>query len=174
MTDWTARIEWAVDHEPNESELDVWLNQLEAYHVSIGMLPAKGDEPRYMAATISLEASTLRQATQEALRLVEGATGGRAIVVEVLPTEEFDRRLEQPVIPELVGYAEIAEVLGVSRQRAREIANTVKPFPAAAVHVSSGPLYIRDSVEAWAKTWERKPGRPRSMDSASTESGGGK
>lgn len=160
MNDWTARVEWYAGHVPGEAELDEWTDKLAEHGVAFGV-PGEHDKPRLMSATISLQASTLRQATQDALRLVEGVTGSKALVLEVLPTHEFDRRLDQPQVPELVGYAEIAEILGVSRQRAREMATTIKPFPAPAVVVATGPLFVRLSVESFAKTWERKPGRPK-------------
>lgn len=160
MNDWTARVEWIAGYVPGEAELDEWTDKLAEHSVAFGV-PGEQDKPRLMSATISLQASTLRQATQDALRLVEGATGSKALAVEVLPTHEFDRRLDEPQIPELVGYAEIADILGVSRQRAREIATTIKPFPAPAVVVATGPLFVRSSVESFANTWERKPGRPK-------------
>lgn len=150
---------------PDAGEVDRWLDELEDYHPVI-VWPQDEGPLMYFAATISFGASTLREATQKALRLVEDATGGRANGVEVLLTVNYDWRLAEPSVPQLVGYAGIADMLGVSRQRAREIASTTESFPASAVQVESGPLYVRSNVEAWAKTWERKPGRPRKAPSS--------
>lgn len=66
------------------------------------------------------------------LHVVEDALGVRAGGVEVLSAREYDRRVAQPLVPSLVYYAEIAEMAGVSRQRARQLAE-VRGFPPAAV-----------------------------------------
>ena len=51
----------------------------------------------------------------------------------------------------LVGTTGIAEMLGVSRQRANQIANT-KGFPKRLDNppLASGPVWKRDTVEKWA------------------------
>ena len=73
--------------------------------------------------------------------------------VEVLDSPTYDQRTR---IPAVVGYADIA---GVSRQRARELA-TRPDFPPAGVDTSAGPLRGRRDVQAWLDYWNRKPGRP--------------
>jgi hypothetical protein len=78
----------------------------------------------------------------------------------VLPRSVFELRVEQPSIPELWGYVEIAEHFGVTRQRARQLTD-LAGFPAAVVDTAAGPLRVRQQVEAWGSTWERKSGRPR-------------
>ena len=68
--------------------------------------------------------------------------------------------LAEPAIPPLVGYAEIAEMAGVSRQRARELPN-LPDFPPAVTETSSkGPLRVRSQVANWIQGWERRAGRP--------------
>lgn len=48
----------------------------------------------------------------------------------------------------LVGAAEIAEMLGVSRQRVHQV--TTKPgFPAPVVVLTMGKVWHREQVEAW-------------------------
>jgi hypothetical protein len=98
-----------------------------------------------------------------ALRAVEVAAASVPTGVQVLPTAEYDRRSAQPSLPELVGYAEVADMAGVSRQRARQLAR-LPGFPAAVVETRSGPLRVRSQVETWL-TRERKPGRPRKKPS---------
>lgn len=72
----------------------------------------------------------------------------------------------QRQIPELVGYAEIATMAGVSRQRARELSG--KPgFPPPAVVTASGPLRVKAEFELWLSSWERTPGRPSKTPPAS-------
>lgn len=72
---------------------------------------------------------------------------------------------EHPSIPPLVGYAEIADLAGVTRQRARELAH-LEGFPVAVVETAAGPLRVKAAVESWIGDWDRKPGRPRKMATA--------
>lgn len=109
---------------------------------------------------VHLEAPTLRQAIATALQRVESATGAKATGVEAITREEVERRILEPLVPDLVGYAEIAEILSVSRQRAAQLGDR-PDFPPAVVTTKAGPLRVRAAVEAWATTWERKGGRPR-------------
>lgn len=164
VKDWQARVEWATDQTYDERVLDMLMDHLEGHDAAAGpeALPAADPAGRgYWCAVVTVQANTLRQAIAAALELVEGATGEKATAVEVLPDDVAEARALAPSIPELVGYAEIAELLEVSRQRAREIATTVAGFPAAVVDTSAGPLRTRRAVEAWASSWQRKPGRPK-------------
>lgn len=68
--------------------------------------------------------------------------------------------IETPTIPDLVGYAEIAEIAGVSRSRARQFAD-LDGFPAPVVETAAGPLRLKSAVQAWVATRNTKPGRPR-------------
>lgn len=113
-----------------------------------------------LMVTVTVEAATLRQAIATALQRVETTIGGKAHGVEAITLDEIERRLTEPVIPDLVGYIEIADMLGVSRQRARQLADAAG-FPPAVVTTASGPLRVRAAVEEWAKTWRRQGGRPR-------------
>jgi predicted DNA-binding transcriptional regulator AlpA len=51
----------------------------------------------------------------------------------------------------LVGVQEIAEMLGVTRQRVDEISRTHDDFPAPEATLASGRVWKRADVEAWAK-----------------------
>jgi len=63
--------------------------------------------------------------------------------------------------PELqvVGLAEVAELLGVSKRTASRY--TLRPeFPAPAVELAMGPIWHRADVEAWMQNERVRPGRP--------------
>lgn len=66
---------------------------------------------------------------------------------------------ERRTVPELAGLAEIGEVLGVTRQRVRELV-TRDDFPPPVDELSCGPIYLKSMVEAFNQYWKRKPGRP--------------
>ncbi len=59
---------------------------------------------------------------------------------------------------DLVGVAEIAELLGVTRQRVHQLTQA-PDFPAPVAELSAGRIYNRDEVEAWARRTGRLPER---------------
>ena len=61
----------------------------------------------------------------------------------------------------LVGVAEIAVMLGVSRQRVDQLASSYDDFPQPEVELAGGRVWSRSAIETWmALHHERKPGRP--------------
>src|ERR1051326_8112712 len=62
----------------------------------------------------------------------------------------------------LVGMAEIAEMLGVSRQRVGQLIETYDDFPKPEVEISGGRVWSRTAVETWIATHpDRGAGRPQ-------------
>ncbi len=60
----------------------------------------------------------------------------------------------------LVGMAEIAEILGVSRQRVAQLIESYEDFPKPEVELTSGRVWSRTAIETWiASHPERGPGR---------------
>src|SRR5438094_2440694 len=61
----------------------------------------------------------------------------------------------------LVGMAEIAEMLGVTRQRVGQLIETYDDFPKPEVEISGGRVWSRTAIETWIATHpEREAGRP--------------
>lgn len=64
----------------------------------------------------------------------------------------------QAEFPALAGMREVAEILGVSRQRAYELIK--KPtFPKPVVKLMTGPLWLASAVEKFAESRRKVPGR---------------
>jgi ATP-dependent Clp protease ATP-binding subunit ClpC len=60
----------------------------------------------------------------------------------------------------LVGVAEMAEMLGVSRQRVNQLASSYADFPEPEAELAAGRIWTRDDIESWlARHPERKPGQ---------------
>lgn len=57
---------------------------------------------------------------------------------------------------DLVGVAEIAEILGVSRQRVHAISKTHDDFPAPVAELSAGRIWLRKDIESWVR--QTRPG----------------
>jgi predicted DNA-binding transcriptional regulator AlpA len=51
---------------------------------------------------------------------------------------------------DLVGVAEIADLLGVSRTRVSQLANS-PGFPEPAARLAAGPVWERAPIEQWAR-----------------------
>ncbi len=64
----------------------------------------------------------------------------------------------------LAGIREIAELLGVSRQRASQLAQS-KSFPPPLDRIAQGPVWRRSDVERWAER-RRSPAAPTGFEDA--------
>lgn len=139
MNSYTATVEVAPKGRRVDAELvDQLTTELEDY------APAIAESPRgFTAVTITVPATSLRQATSTSLRLVEDATGLEAIACEVMAEAEADARRDWIQLPELVSVSEAAELLGVSRQAVQQRIDS-KSLPAT--RVGRGYVLPRSSV----------------------------
>ena len=167
MADWSARVECAAG--PG-TQLDAAAG--EQLTIRLDAPVAVDSERQRVAATLRLEASTLRQATDAALRTFTAAAAAagltvRPVAVRVLPWDDYVAELDRPPVPPLVGYAEIAQLADVSRQRAAQLAD-LDGFPPQVATVSGAPAFVRASVEAFLNHRTRRTGRPRRAEIADT------
>lgn len=66
-------------------------------------------------------------------------------------------------VSQLVTKADIARLLGVSRERVTQLAER-SDFPKSMGRVGKSLVWSRSSIESWAKTWERRSGRPPNQE----------
>jgi predicted DNA-binding transcriptional regulator AlpA len=60
----------------------------------------------------------------------------------------------------LVGAAEVADLLGVSRQQAHRLIRR-PDFPTPQARLRSGPVWLTEDIQRWAADHaDRRPGRP--------------
>lgn len=104
--EYNARIEY----ETREDIFDDLMAALADYHPAIAR-----SERGWVEAHITLPADTLRQAVTTALAIAEAASAVPVLAIEVLPTAEFDARVDLVEVPELVSVTDAAELLGVTR-----------------------------------------------------------
>ncbi len=57
---------------------------------------------------------------------------------------------------DLVGISEVAELLGVSRQRVDKISRTDEHFPTPVAELHAGRVWLRADVEEWISRSGRK------------------
>jgi predicted DNA-binding transcriptional regulator AlpA len=96
------------------------------------------------------------------LEMVRPYADGDPVGIETVDLREYDRRADEPTIPEIVSSPEVAEILGVSRQRVHQLLAENPRFPQPILRLGSGPLWIADAIHRFKKEWNRKPGRPSS------------
>jgi hypothetical protein len=147
-----------------EQRIPIYVPFTEAEAVRLAELGGVGFCPERLDVTLTVDAAGPAQAITKALaRIAKAEVRGEPVAVEVLTTAEQDRRLAEPVFPELAGVSEIAELLGVSRQRASSVQH-LEAFPAPVAELRSGPVWRKADLTRFAETWERKPGRPRKVE----------
>lgn len=65
----------------------------------------------------------------------------------------------------LLGMREVADLLGVSRQRFAQLLDAYPDFPEPTAVISAGRIWERVDVEAWmAAHPDRRTGRPRTAE----------
>jgi len=118
-------------------------------------------------ATISVQASNVWEATGSGSDIIEkladkaGMPNWPAVRVDVVRQDVLEAENMRPTLPELVSGPEAAEILGVSAQRLRQLADGHASFPEPMYELRAGKLWLKDAIEAFDRGWDRKPGRPR-------------
>jgi len=112
-----------------------------------------------LSTTMTVQADSMPAAAAVGLARVQAIAPGTPTGIEVLTVEEADRRLAGPAFPELVGLSEIADILGVSRQRVSKLRSR-KNFPGPVAELRAGPVWLRSDLSRFCDGWERKVGRP--------------
>jgi hypothetical protein len=64
-----------------------------------------------------------------------------------------------------LGVTEIAEILGVSRQRVMQLRQR-DDFPEPVAELAAGPVWKMFNLQRFIREWPRKPGRPKKLESA--------
>ncbi len=109
-----------------------------------------------LVCVFALEATSVRQAADQALRAGHRAVpeGAEAIGVRVLHEAEQQAEAEgNPTGVTVVGTVEAAALLGVSRHRLAELADTHTEFPRPLASLTVGHVWTRAAVESFARHW---------------------
>ena len=115
--------------------------------------------------TISVQENAPAEAAAEGAALVEamaseaGMPRWPLVSVEAVRDDVLDEDNAGAALPELVSAPEAAEILEVSPQRVHELAEG-RSFPRPVYDLKVGRLWLRDAVEEYGRSRNRKPGRP--------------
>lgn len=121
---------------PAETERIV--DQLADWHAAVGHSP-RG----YVDVQMTLPAEDLSRAASTAVAITAPILKADPIRVEAMTEAEFDARLGEVPLPEMVGVTEAAEILGVSRQRVLQMIDEGK---LASIRVGKSIALARDEV----------------------------
>ena len=158
--DWS--VTFTYDAAPDEDTLREVENSLE-YAVDGDAVVAAAPLDHRVTVTLLLSApdpgDAIEYGRKALLHIGAHAFGGPPIAIEAVTAAEQERRADMPTLPELVGASEVGQMLGVSRQRVHQLREHAT-FPAPLVEVAMGPLWDARAIDAFARAWSRRPGRP--------------
>ena len=157
MTDWACTVEAVNDTYRGDVEdlSERVLARLAGQHGSV----AFGDGR--IVATFTVNARLVLQATETARKTWNKALDDEsAWSIVSLSARRADQPDDLPGLPKLLGVAEVAKRLDVSKQRAAELARTHRLFPPPLAELASGPVWTAWQIGSFQQSWSRKPGRP--------------
>lgn len=164
---WTAQLTYHAPRLTLERRLEI----VEALQANA----AYDEDTGRLVLTFEVEGTTARQAADSAARTggaavsaaARGIVPARPTRILVMPTEEFIAETEHPSPMELSGVTEIAEILGVSRQRVNQLIGR-EGFPPSVADLASGPVFTTPSIHEFKRRWEphRRAGRPSRVPAA--------
>ncbi|WP_097992331.1 hypothetical protein [Streptomyces sp. f51] len=155
---WSVYVELAA-RDVADSVIEDLCERLADCEPAVGMAP-NGN----LSARVWVETGTARQAIDIALKEITAAAkaagaGQKVIGVELVSEEELDLRNAEPIVPELAGISEIAEMFDVGRQRAAQLAKR-DDFPPPVAQLKAGPVFLASQVRGFEARWDRHGGRP--------------
>jgi hypothetical protein len=160
---WRASIGYARPDTITDDQYENLVTGLTGYGIVVA-------DEQYLTLHLTVAGPTLRQATDVALRDARAAytaafgTAGEQLHARVVTEAAHIAEIRRPPRLDLVGTADIAAILGVSRQRADELAKDHPLFPGEVATVGGRRVYTRDSITAFNEQWDRSPGRPASAN----------
>lgn len=149
---WVVTI--ALDLDPDMVAMDAWEQQLSDVDAMVTRVPGRGVEITLHADNVGVDG-----AVSFARNRVTAVVDTDPVGIEVVTEDEHLRRAERPTVPELMSAAEIADALGVSRQRVHQL-RAAAAFPAPLADLRGGAVWDARAIRKFACEWERKPGRP--------------
>lgn len=162
---WSVRFEISrPDLVFTEDHADEIMDALESHSASVSY------STHTMSARFCVDADLPMRAAASGLQLLRSALKKAGIKAppasiaefEVQAFDDLDRSLGEANVPDLVGVAETAEILKVSRQRVSQLMR-VRNFPRPFVILASGPVWKKSTITRHVGHWDRRPGRRRRL-----------
>lgn len=162
MNQWTVTVHVATPAPLTEDQL---ISLDEAAQKEDGSVFARGLDGPGFTFRGTVPSESLEDATGGVLYTAGSlARDHNGIIVGVIAetAELAEKHALAPSTPELMAATDVAELLGVSRQRVWQLQER-PDFPEPYVRLGSGPVWTRPAIESFAENWQRKPGRPAKL-----------
>lgn len=160
---WSVHVEAEVDAASDEIVEDL----LDILPEVGGASPALSWSPGEFSVQFSVRAPDAAHAISHGLGVLLMATEKLGIDIHEVPSieatthERLARELTED--PErYFGVNEVAEMLGVSKQRVSEL-RMRSDFPAPVAELAAGPVWRESSLRRFVAEWPRRPGRPGTL-----------
>ncbi len=160
MRDWTVELHRETGRgDPDRDTLDTYLDHLVEHHASVSATPQGR-----VSARLTVAADDPAAAVAIALKADEEAAAAADLIGHVTAVTVADAATPDGeatwIRTPLLSLTDIGKLLGVSRQRAGQLADEHPLFPPAAARAGTGSLYEEVAIRAFQDSWERKSGRP--------------
>ena len=158
-TIWQTITTITLPHPLADSQLLDLFDRLGQHGASI----SPNEDNTVLQIALAVDSDTATNAIDETIRILHddgNLTEFTITNLTVRTWEETRTAINTPVFPKVVGYAEIAKLAGVTRQRAYQFPQ-IESFPKPVIETAQGPLFTESAILAWLETRDTKPGRPR-------------
>lgn len=163
--EWSVRVELAgVGRDVDPDSLSNVLEKLDSHGAVAGL------GSRTLGFRLSVAGVDPLSVQAQALELVKKAMRDAdlsewpVVAISASRMDELAQDLDRSNFTSLAGVAELAKLLGVSKQRASELARS-RTFPKPVATLASGPVWAVAAVESFSSTWTRRPG-PKAVKSS--------
>jgi hypothetical protein len=162
VNEWTVTVGAATGEHLDELTLVALAERAEQWDGTVG---ARGGAGSGFILISDVTTSDPIDAGAEAVDRAHQLAGSaglevRIVQIEVKTPELAELDAQRPDTPELLAATDVARLLGVSRQRVHQLHSERGDFPAPYARLGSGPIWTRPAIEAFGRSWTRKPGRP--------------
>ena len=157
MIQWACTVEAVNDTYTGDVEdlSDRIIERLGRHHGSVSFGRGR------ILATFTVDARLVLQATETALKVWNKAMDdGLAWSIVSVTARRADQPDDLPGLPQLLGVAEVALRLDVSKQRAVELARAHRLFPPPLAELASGPVWTAWQIGAFQQSWTPTPSPP--------------
>lgn len=155
---WIVQVTLGMKRPAPDEALDAMADTADERDITVA---ARAGGPG-LVFTAEIDAERVGQVPGWALAIAERETGEAAWLVDlrVCTPDVYAADVLRPDTPRLLAATDVAEVLGVSRQRVHQLHGEHPQFPAPYTRLGSGPIWTLPAIERFARVWTRKPGRP--------------
>ena len=145
---------WVVDLTYQLAEVIDLAEQLRIMRESDNRATVGFDEDdETLTITLDVESTSPGAALAAALEIISHTRlpGGELVDTSATTYERSVELARRNITLDLIGYAEAAPILGITRQGVRYLAEHDKSFPEPVGRPAIGPVYMRSHIEAYSE-----------------------